>query len=449
LTTGTETSPKLTELDPEPTSWAHLVTHNTSDRALRFREQLGLPTDKPIIMTGHQAQLWHPGILAKLFAAQSLAERVGGVVVWLIVDMDTNEALSLRVPVRHADGPMTDELFDFTPTEQRSARRATGATPAVEPAPIRFGPEIQPASPEIAGRLDRLREAIAAHANAPSIAMQATEALFDVLAPVSDRPTIVAPTKFAETDLYKEVLSIAADDPGHFAGTFNEAVESVPNSGVSPVSLGNEELPMWRLGERGRRERARASDAKRGEPLLPGGLLMTGLMRLAGCDLFIHGTGGRSYEPVNDRWLPHLIESPLAPFTSATATLTLDFDDHQPATQQDAAHAAWLAHHARHDPSLVGEDEDERRKRELAATIESLPRHSKERRALYEEILAILERTRREHAEEIRQYRQDAERTKRLAMEHRLRTDRTWSVALHNPARLARLRKTIDARFAG
>ncbi len=449
MTTGTETSPILTELDPGPTSWASSVSHNTTERARRFREQLGLPTDKPIIMTGHQAQLWHPGILAKLFAAESLAKRVGGVVVWLIVDMDTNEALSLRVPVRHADGPMTDELFDFTPTDQRTVRRATGATPAVEPALIGFGPEIQPASPEIAGRLERLHRAIAAHADASSIAMQATLALFDVLAPVSDRPTIIAPTKFAETDLYKEVLAIAADDPGHFAGTFNEAVESVPNSGVSPVSLGNEELPMWRLSEPGRRERARASDAKRGEPLLPGGLLMTGLMRLAGCDLFIHGTGGRSYEPVNDRWLPHLIESPLAPFTSATATLTLDFDDHQPATQQDAAHAAWLAHHARHDPSLVGEDEDERRKRELAAQIESLPRHSRERRALYEEILAILERTRTEHASEISAFQRQAERTKMLAMEHRLRTDRTWSVALHNTEKLVKLHKTIDALFAG
>ncbi|MCA9272680.1 MAG: hypothetical protein KDA31_06515 [Phycisphaerales bacterium] len=453
MTTHARTSPSTPSaielgLDPEPTSWANLVTHNTSERATRFREQLGLPIDKPIIMTGHQAQLWHPGILAKLFAAQSVASQVGGVVVWLIVDMDTNEALSLRVPVRHAGGAMTDELFDFTPMDKRAVRRATGATPAAQPAPIRFGPEIKPATPEIAERLERLHRAIAAHADESSIAMQVTRAIFDVLAPVSQSPTIVAPTKFAETDLYQEVLALAADDPGHFAGTFNDAVTNVPDSGVAPVSLGNEELPMWRLDDRGRRERARASDAKRGEALLPGGLLMTGLMRLAGCDLFIHGTGGRSYEPVNDRWLPHLIDAPLAPFAAATATLTLDFDDHQPATQQDADHAAWLAHHARHDPSLVGEDEDERKKRELAAQIESLPRHSRERRALYEQILAILERTRTEHAEEIRRYRNDAERTKMLAMEHRLRTDRTWSVALHSPDRLAKLREAIAARFA-
>jgi len=447
LNSQASTSSITTQLDPEPASWASLVTHNTSQRAQKFREQLGLPADKPIIMTGHQAQLWHPGILAKLFAAQALAVRVGGVAVWLIVDMDTNEALSLRVPVRHAGGPMRDELFDFTPAEKRSARRTTGATPAVEPVPIHFGPEIAPATPEIAQRLERLRDAIAGNADASSIAIQATLAMFDALAEVTPSPVIVAPTRFAETELYREILSIAAEDPGHFSGSFNEAVDRVPDSGVAPVSLGHEELPMWRLDEQGRRVRARAGDARRDEPLLPGGLLMTGLMRLAGCDLFIHGTGGRSYEPVNDLWLPELIDGPLAPFVTATATMYLDFDDHEPATQQDAAHAAWLAHHARHDPSLLGEDEDERKKRELAARIESLPRHSRERRALYEEILAILERTRTEHAREIRQFEQDAERTKRLAMEHRLRTDRSWSAALHAPAKLEELGRAIAGQL--
>ena len=447
MTSPASTSSITTQLEPEPATWAKLVTHNTSPRARLLREQLGLPIDKPIIMTGHQAQLWHPGILAKLLAAQALAERVGGVAVWLIVDMDTNEALSLRVPVRHAGGPMTDELFEFTPAEKRSERRTTGATPAVEPAPIRFGPEITPATPEIARRLGRLHETIGKHADASSVAMQATQAIFDTISEVSPRPVIIAPTQFARTDLFREILSIASEDPGHFAGSFNEAVERVPDSGVAPVSLGNEELPMWRLDEQGRRVRARAGDARRGEPLLPGGLLMTGLMRLAGCDLFIHGTGGRSYEPVNDLWLPGLIEGPLAPFVTATATVHLDFDDDEPATQREAAHAAWLAHHVRHEPALLDEQNAQRTKRELAARIESLPRHSSERRALYEEILAILDRMRQEHAEEIRQFERDAERMKRLAMEHRLRTDRTWCAALHKPEKLKELGKAIAGRL--
>ena len=50
-----------------------LLSHNDSAEARAFREQLGLPTDRPIVMSGHQAQIWHPGILSKYLAAIGLA----------------------------------------------------------------------------------------------------------------------------------------------------------------------------------------------------------------------------------------------------------------------------------------------------------------------------------------------------------------------------------------
>ena len=36
-----------------------------------LREQLGLPVHGPVIMTGHQAEFWHPGILAKYLACDA------------------------------------------------------------------------------------------------------------------------------------------------------------------------------------------------------------------------------------------------------------------------------------------------------------------------------------------------------------------------------------------
>jgi hypothetical protein len=65
----------------------------------RMREQLGLPLDRPVIMSGHQAELWHPGILAKWIAGVEIARRVGGVFAWLHVDQDTNEPGAIDVPV--------------------------------------------------------------------------------------------------------------------------------------------------------------------------------------------------------------------------------------------------------------------------------------------------------------------------------------------------------------
>ena len=51
-----------------------------------FRSENDLPTDVPIIMVGHQPELYHPGILAKFIAARRIANEVDGVVVFLVVD---------------------------------------------------------------------------------------------------------------------------------------------------------------------------------------------------------------------------------------------------------------------------------------------------------------------------------------------------------------------------
>ncbi|GAB5496563.1 MAG: hypothetical protein Phyf2KO_16430 [Phycisphaerales bacterium] len=432
-------------LDPTPRSWSSLVQgHNTRDRAKRFREQLGLSTNKPIIMTGHQAQLWHPGILAKLFAAKSLADRVGGELAWLVVDMDNNDALSMRVPARVGEGPMQDALVDFVPAANRGVKKPTGMTQAVAPAEIELGAGAKPATDEIAHRLELIHEALTRHAGEASVARQVTHALFDILRDVIETPKVVYPSDFMKTEFFDEIRSLASDDPGGFAGGFNDAVDHVPGSGVAKVSLPGEELPMWRIDERGRRQRARAGDARSHETLLPGGLLMTGMMRAVGCDLFIHGTGGRSYEPINDQWLTPILGQELAPFTTATATMYMDFGDEGTVTQQQARDARWRAHHARHQPSMLGEEELQSRKMELVGEIEALPMRSGARGAKYTQIQELLTDMRRAHTGEIQELEREAGLIQRRAAEHRLRTDRTWSCALYSPNRLAELARAID-----
>ncbi|RNC80510.1 MAG: hypothetical protein ED559_01480 [Phycisphaera sp.] len=433
-------------LDPTPRGWPGLVHgHNTSDRAERFREQLGLSTNKPIIMTGHQAQLWHPGILAKLFAAKSLADRVGAEFAWLVVDMDNNDALSLRVPARVGEGPMQDVLVDFVPPAKRGVKKPTGLTAAVSPAAIDLGAGARPATDEIAHRLELIHEALTRHAGEASVARQVTNALFDMLRDVIETPKVVYPSDFMKTEFFDEIRSLASGDPGGFAGGFNDSVDNVPDSGVAKVSLPSEELPMWRIDDRGRRQRARAGDARGHETLLPGGLLMTGMMRAAGCDLFIHGTGGRSYEPINDQWLTPMLEQVLAPFTTVTATLHMDFGDEGTVTQQEARNARWRAHHARHQPSMLGDEMLQSRKMDLVGEIDALPMRSPARGTKYAEMQGLLGEMRREHSGEIQELDREAGLAERRAAEHRLRTDRTWSCALHSPGRLAELARAIDA----
>jgi hypothetical protein len=54
--------------------------------ALKVRAALKIPTDRPVIMTGHQPIFFHPGLWAKSLAASVLAQAVGGVACQKITD---------------------------------------------------------------------------------------------------------------------------------------------------------------------------------------------------------------------------------------------------------------------------------------------------------------------------------------------------------------------------
>ncbi|MEL7474492.1 MAG: hypothetical protein AAGK04_14340, partial [Planctomycetota bacterium] len=91
-------------LDPSPDAWsARLRSAPTHPLIRRFREQLGLPTDRPIVMTGHQAEIWHAGILARFAAAHAAAQHTGAHLAFLAVDQDSNDPLPMRFPVRERD----------------------------------------------------------------------------------------------------------------------------------------------------------------------------------------------------------------------------------------------------------------------------------------------------------------------------------------------------------
>ena len=60
--------------------------------------------DRPLIVTGHQPELFHPGVWIKNFAAASIARASGGVCLNLIVDNDIPKSSSIAVPTIEEGG---------------------------------------------------------------------------------------------------------------------------------------------------------------------------------------------------------------------------------------------------------------------------------------------------------------------------------------------------------
>jgi hypothetical protein len=435
-------------LEPDGAAWATLVRDawaRSGERASRFRASIGLPTDRPVVLTGHQAELWHPGILAKWFAAEAVARSVDGAAAWLVADQDANDPLALRAPIERGDGTLASRVLHLGAAADDSP---TGLSPAVEPSAIDPGAWI--ATPELGPRLEAAVEALRLEADAPSAAEQTQGALRGLLGDLFEPAHVVYSLRLNETALFAELVERMREDPAAMARAYNESAIETMHAGVAPldVSGGRVELPVWRVARGEPRGRVHADELAGLRPgeLAPRALLMTAMLRLAGCELFIHGTGGASYDRVTERWVARWLGEPLAPAALATADVRLDLPGADVGTTE-VARARWRAHHARHAPEMADRPDLAEAKRSLVAQIDGAARGGAERRALFTALQTLLAGYRSEAAGAIDDARREAERVELLARSAGVARARDWSVALHDRAALWALRRRIAERF--
>lgn len=474
---------------PDAARWPGLVRAAFAARdrvaAEANRRALGLPADRPIVMSGHQARVWHPGILAKWMASVAAAGAVGegAAAAWVVVDQDEGDPFEVAFPARLPGG--------------RLARRSwpgrdplAGAPAALRPAAGEFpAPGVEPPATValdcVAAGLARVRGALVARAGEPSAARQVARAVADLAAPVSPRgaaPVLVYASDLCRAPLFAALVARMRRDPGGCADAYNRAVAESPGSGVSMLATGDArrgaELPVWRLRPAAgalpaRRERVYADTIGSAplEQLAPRALLMTAVLRLACCDLFIHGTGGggedgggvggatAGYDAVMERWLAGwLVEGAggggaergprLAPAAVVTATLRLPFGI-EPATAEQAARAAWLAHRARHDPALLGDGEADAAKRALVERIAAARRRGEHPRDLFRRLHDLLGRCRERHAERLGRLEAEAGAVRARLRDTAIINDRTWPFPFYPDGDLAALRDGIEQSFAG
>ena len=88
-------------IEPDPATWGGLMERRGATKHPKqdeFRRELGLPVDRPVVMSGHQAGFWHSGIAAKYFALDAARRAFGAAGAWIVVDQDTNSADEVRYP---------------------------------------------------------------------------------------------------------------------------------------------------------------------------------------------------------------------------------------------------------------------------------------------------------------------------------------------------------------
>lgn len=425
------------------------------ERINRRARRLGTATLHPpadrLIATGHQAQLWHPGILAKDIATDLAAERLGTQRLHLTVDQDTNDAWRLDVPYRDGDELKVRSVL----LAEQIQGVPTGFQPPADPRQLRerLASLNSPLTAVLSQALDDLPEC-------ESLAEQLAVILVRLRRPYAgDIPPMMA-SDLAGLDPYESVVSRMFHDAHRCATAYNQAVAEHPGAGMTPLVVNRElaELPLWAAAwdQLRRRVFVDLTDAnplfvyENGEAidtgtvkLLPRALLLAAVMRSYFCDLFIHGTGGLVYDRVTEAWWRNWADEDLAPMAGATADVFLNLGA-PVADRAELDRAVWRRHHLPHnlDRELGLDGDMVEQKHDLLAHMDD-DRDRARRREAFKKIHRINDELAERHADALDAAGRDLDLAQVGVRNARIARRRDWCFALYPPDSLHALRRTL------
>ncbi len=479
------TNASAVTVTPAGSAWAGLVRGRAalSDEKRRFRAQLGLKSDGPMVMAGHQPVVWHPGILAKMVAVGAAARVIAhgpppsslrsdtssagaGEGAWVVVDQDEVDPWVVRHPVRRGDARLETRLWRLDGAE----RAGEGHVPGMNMAAVRGVKTPRLAAGERFGAagveqgLAKIAEAMDRHAGAASGAMQVGLATRDLARDWAGDVTVFAASAIAGTELFAKVVEKMRSDPARVISTYNEAVRRHAGARIAP--LGEGELPLWYVARRIGAPRKRGTVAMLGSvpvgELMPRALLMTGLLRWAGCDMFVHGTGGAGgaesegaggYDAITTEWFREWLGVEIAPTAMVTATVRLNITTAEPIITPEAiARASWLAHAARHRPELLADAEGEAVRGPAVATLTRLkhrrdPESRKVKLEAFRTLHGTLETVRARHVADLGRLDAAAANAAARREEAEIVADRTWAFPMYERGQMEDLKRGIEDGF--
>lgn len=364
---------------------------------------------RPLIVSGHQTELYHPGVWAKLVLIDAAASKLGGAAIHLAVDTDAAKHLHLRWPGGaepiSQDSSLTSAAWSGllaapTPAHLNNVREKFTAAAAAWP----FAPlATEFLTMDWRGRT--LPEAMAASLHA-----------LDSRLGLHYAPVLASPLWMGEPHLALAHHVMAR--MGEFAAAYNEALAAYrrENRIKSPgrpwpdlrVENGRCEAPFWlddlSAGARSRAVLSRVADRwelRTGDQcftfdpaadgwsaaaalatflrdrqlrLSPRALMLTTFVRLLLADQFVHGIGGGRYDQVTDRVIAGFFGIEPPAFSVCTATLYFPLALGQ--RRLDLYPILQEGRRLRH--GLLSEE-----KMRAVQEIESLPRHSPQRQELF------------------------------------------------------------------
>jgi hypothetical protein len=466
-----------------------LARSEAIERAREFSARLGVPlrdvADRPelIVASGHQPELYHPGVWVKDFLLQRLADGTGAAALDLVVDSDGFDAVGVHFPC--------------ISTEVRSCRvNLALGTPdgCFACAPVPSDAAIREFRRAVEDGLESLPDADAARhfggfcdgmegaaREARNLAELVTIARRRYESAAGSGYLELPVTSLARSRAFATFVAHLALDARGFAGAYNAALGAYrerngTRSAAQPfpdlaVDSGTVELPLWVLGASRRTVRVRTgagaalfADGKvlcdlgddpgvavdrllaSGVTLAPKAIALTLFARLFVADLFIHGIGGGRYDEVADEVALRYFGVKAPPFAVASLTVHLRSGVREAGSKEMAEVSATLNRLA-HNPDQMlqeaefetSEDQDRagRLAAEKAALVAAIARPGADRKRLGSRIREV----NAELAELLAPVREALDRrladVERLGEARDVLSDRTYPFCFFDPREIA------------
>lgn len=319
--------------------------------------------DQPLVATGHQIELYHPGVWVKNILISLLADQIGGRAIHIAVDTDTPKHLTLKWPgsarsitddpaIMNAEwlGQVRRPSPEYIAQLRKDFEKSAANWPFQPIAGLFFDHLIQACNTPRA----RLAECLT-HATRETDQFLGLNYQFQIL------------SDLLNSDAYLALVYQIASDIGVFATHYNQSLkayraEAGIRSSTRPMpdlSMSEDEieLPFW-FDEltTGERSRAKVALSPQGSILItpagdgfvfashprseenqpqrlrkflednnlrlsPRALTLTLFLRLLVVDQFVHGIGGARYDQVTDRIMAGYFGIRPPDFSVTTATL--------------------------------------------------------------------------------------------------------------------------------
>lgn len=358
----------------------HAAFRFSSQYLPSIEEQMG--ERRPIILSGHQPELFHSGVWFKSFLLSSLADRSGGVAINFHVDNDLCRTTAIRVPTSKGETAVAKSVIFDRPGEAVPWElRRLQAADAWRQFPTRVLETLMPleAPPLVTELWSDAIEAVERTKHVGLALAEARHKLEDRLGlrtlevPLSQLVCTAAFAKFSiqllsELPRFQEVYNSQVQryrtahrirnhvhpvpqlhqEDGWLEGPWWVYSASAPQRQRLWVRFVDNELTLsnragWQATIGGRLDcesvAAQWLDlTQSGICIRPRALMTTMYLRMMVSDLFVHGIGGGKYDQLTEAIVQEFFGLSLPPMAVATATLQLPFADHasaRPAAPRD------------------------------------------------------------------------------------------------------------------